>query len=77
MAIKQQSKSFDIDAHVTFDIPFLLLNNNSRSSMILVKWKTRHTFTLLCFFGFATNYCMRVSLSVVIVAMVTTGKLSI
>ena len=41
---------------------------------MIEKWKTRYTFTLLCFLGFATNYCMRVSLSVVIVAMVKIGS---
>ena len=36
----------------------------------LAYWGTRHTFTFLSFLGLAVNYCMRVNMSVAIVAMV-------
>ena len=42
---------------------------------ILACWGARHTFTLMSFLGIAVNYCMRVNMSVAIVAMVKPGKL--
>ena len=38
-------------------------------------WGARHTFTLMSFLGIAVNYCMRVNMSVAIVAMAKPGKL--
>ena len=37
-------------------------------------WGTRHTLTFMSFLGIAVNYCMRVNMSVAIVAMVKPGK---
>ena len=37
-------------------------------------WGTRHTLTFMSFLGIAVNYCMRVNMSVAIVAMVKPRK---
>ena len=39
-------------------------------------WGTRHTLTFMSFLGIAVNYCMRVNMSVAIVAMVKPRKFS-
>ena len=45
------------------------------SRVFFVGWGARHTFSLLAFLSLLVNFSLRVNISVVIVAMVSSGEI--